>query len=92
MGTNHKTVPINHTVLLQGGLASSAVTEQPLIGATNGETLSKTALTVPGGLAGIGELELGGEVTATAELVGPPSRSSSTGSTSLPTNPRSRWR
>lgn len=73
MGTNHKTVPINHTVLLQGGLASSAVTEQPLIGATNGETLSKTALTVPGGLAGIGELELGGEVTATAELVGPPS-------------------
>jgi hypothetical protein len=59
-----KTVPIDKTVILQGGIGSSA----KLVPAANGETLSKTALTVPGGLVGIEGL--GGEVTATAELAG----------------------
>jgi hypothetical protein len=66
-----KTVPIEKTVTLQGGLPTAAYPPQPLIGAAGGETLSKTPLTVPGGLLGIGGL--GGEVTATAELAGPPS-------------------
>ncbi len=62
-----KTVPINKTITLQGGLTESS---NDLVPATNGETLSKTPLTLPGGLIGI---ELGGvtEVTATTELVGP---------------------
>ena len=58
-----KAVTINKPVVLQGGLAG-----EELVGATNGETLSKTTLTVPGGLVGIEGL--GGEVTATAELAG----------------------
>lgn len=58
-----KAVAIDKPVVLQGGLAG-----EELVGATNGETLSKTALTVPGGLVGIEGL--GGEVTATAELAG----------------------
>ncbi len=61
-----KTVAINKTVLLQGAISS---TSADLVGAANGETLSRTPLTVPGGLLGIEGL--GGEVTATAELVGP---------------------
>jgi hypothetical protein len=60
-----KTVPINKTVILQGGIGPSS---NKLVAAANGETLSKTALTVPGGLVGIEGL--GGEVTATAELAG----------------------
>jgi hypothetical protein len=67
----HKTVPIDKTITLQGGLATEAFGAQPLVAPTHGEALSKTPLTVPGGLAGIGEL--GGEVSATAELAGPPS-------------------
>jgi hypothetical protein len=67
----HKAVTINKTITLQGGLGSHAVTAQPLIAAANGETLSLTPLTVPGGLVGIEGL--GGEVTATAELAGPAS-------------------
>jgi hypothetical protein len=59
----NKAVTINKPVTLQGGLA-----EEELVAATNGETLSKTSLTVPGGLLGIEGL--GGEVTATAELAG----------------------
>jgi hypothetical protein len=58
-----KTVEISKPVVLQGGEA-----EGRLVAATNGETLSKTALTVPGGLIGVEGL--GGEVTATAELAG----------------------
>ncbi len=57
-----ETVPINKTVVLQGGL--NAVTKE-LVGAS----LSRTPLTVPGGLLGIEGL--GGEVTATAELAAP---------------------
>jgi hypothetical protein len=58
-------VPITKTVTIQGGLDVGK-----LVPASNGETLSKTALPVPGGLVGI---ELPGnfsEVTATAELAG----------------------
>jgi hypothetical protein len=62
-----KTVPINKTVTLQG---ATSETSNQLIPAVDGNTLSKTPLTLPGGLVGI---ELGGttEVTATAELAGP---------------------
>jgi hypothetical protein len=60
-----KTVPINKTIILQGGLAATNV----LVPAADGNTLSRTPLTVPGGLTGIEGL--GGEVTATAELAGP---------------------
>ncbi len=59
-------VPITKPVVIQGGLLPLGV----IAPATNGETLSKTALPVPGGLVGI---ELPGnftEVTATAELAG----------------------
>jgi hypothetical protein len=71
---DHKTVPINKTITLQGGLATTSYAAQPVLGAEGAPTLSLTPLTVPGGLAGIEGLEgIGGEVTATAELVGPPS-------------------
>jgi hypothetical protein len=65
-------VPIKHPVTLQGGLAETSeegVFE--MVAATNGETLSATPQTVPGGLVGIEGL--GGEVTATTELAGPAS-------------------
>jgi hypothetical protein len=71
---DRKTVPIDQTITLQGGLPTSAYTPQSVIGAADGNTLSKTPLSVPGGLLGIKGLEaLGGEVTATAEIAGPPS-------------------
>ena len=66
-----KTVAIGKTVVLQGGLSSVS---PDLVPAANGETLSRTPLTVPGGLVGIEGL--GGEVTATAELAGPVALSS----------------
>jgi hypothetical protein len=58
-------VPITKPVIIKGGL-----TPPVIVPSTDGETLSKTALPVPGGLVGI---ELPGnftEVTATAELAG----------------------
>ena len=58
-------VPITQPVTIQGGL-----TPPIIVPAADGNTLSKTALQVPGGLVGI---ELPGnftEVTATAELAG----------------------
>jgi len=63
----NKTVPITKPITLQGGLEEGST---ELIPPSNGETLSKTPLPVPGGLVG---LELGGptEVTATTELAGP---------------------
>jgi hypothetical protein len=67
-----KTTPIVNPVVLQGGLATDSFGDQPLIGPTSGEAVSKTAQPVPGGLTGISE-SIGGPVTATAELVGPPS-------------------
>jgi hypothetical protein len=68
----NKTVPIKHPITLQGGLEVNESTGVvTFAAASNGETLSKTAQTVPGGLIGIEGL--GGEVTATAELAGPAS-------------------
>jgi len=68
----NKAVPIKHTITLQGGLSVNEETGAVgFIGAANGETLSKTPQTVPGGLLGIEGL--GGEVTATSELAGPAS-------------------
>jgi hypothetical protein len=67
-----KTTTIVNPVVLQGGLATDAFADQPLLGPTSGEAVSKTAQPVPGGLTGISE-SIGGPVTATAELVGPPS-------------------
>jgi hypothetical protein len=60
-----KTVPINRTVTLQGGLEGTT-----LVPAADGNTLSKTPLQLPGGLAGIELLPPLTEVTATAELAG----------------------
>jgi len=49
-----KTVPINKTITLQGGTIPNHETgEVEFVGAENGETLSKTALYVPGGLFGL---------------------------------------
>jgi hypothetical protein len=49
-----KTVPINKTITLQGGTIENSETgELTFVAAENGETLSKTALYVPGGLFGV---------------------------------------
>jgi hypothetical protein len=49
-----KTVPINKTITLQGGTILNPETfALTFVGAENGETLSKTALNVPGGLFGV---------------------------------------
>lgn len=49
-----KTVPIVNAVTLQGGYTEpNEATISKFVGATNGETLSKTAQPVPGGLLGI---------------------------------------
>ncbi len=64
-----KTVHINKTITLQGGLIEGS---NMLVPAANGETLSKTPLTVGGGVLGVEGLEaIGGEVTAITELAGP---------------------
>jgi len=84
-----KTVPVNKTITLQGGsILNEETGAETFVPAANGETLSKTPLTVPGGLFGIKAPEswptwlqewfnkLINEgftgVTATAELVGNP--------------------
>jgi len=83
------TVPINKTITLQGGsILNEETGAETFVAAKNGETLSKTALTVPGGLLGImapsgwptwlqnlfNEFINNGitGVTATTELVGNP--------------------
>jgi len=48
-----RSVPINKTITLQGGLHENEKGELEFIAAENGETLSKTALFVPGGLFNI---------------------------------------
>lgn len=49
-----KTTPITKPITLQGGFKVNPTTgEQEFVGAENGETLSKTPQTVPGGLFGI---------------------------------------
>jgi hypothetical protein len=47
-----KTVPLEKTITLQGGFLGSGE-EVKFYGAENGETLSKTPQTVPGGLTGV---------------------------------------
>jgi hypothetical protein len=80
------TVPINKKIVLQGGIAQDPVTyATSFVNASNGVTLSKTSLDVPGGLSGlISSSQLSGaallayqltigtanDVKATAELVG----------------------
>jgi hypothetical protein len=73
-----KTVPINKTLELQGGLGSESFATQPLIGAADGNTLVKTGLEIPGGLTGVPLVApltepITGPVTAVSELAGPPS-------------------
>jgi hypothetical protein len=63
----NKAVPINKTVVLQGGLSR---TSPALIPAADGNTLSKTPLQVPGGIIGIELLGPLTEVNATAEIAG----------------------
>ena len=49
-----KTVPVNKTITLQGGsILNEETGGETFVAAANGETLSKTPLTVPGGLLGI---------------------------------------
>ncbi len=47
------TVPIKNTITLQGGVQENEAGEQKFIAAEDGNTLSKTAQSVPGGLAGL---------------------------------------
>jgi len=60
-----KTVPINKTITLQGGIEGTT-----LVPAADGNTLSKTPLQIPGGLVGVELIPPLTEVTATAELAG----------------------
>jgi hypothetical protein len=48
-----KTVPIKNPITLQGGVHETAEGAEEFIGAENGETLSKSPQSVPGGLAGL---------------------------------------
>ncbi len=70
-----KDVPIEHPILLQGGLPINSLETQPMIPARDGNTMVSPPQKVPGGLLGLpGLLEgIGGEVTATASLAGPAS-------------------
>jgi len=84
-----KTVPVNKTITLQGGsILNEETGAETFVPAANGETLSKTPLTVPGGLFGLKAPTWWSKeaqewfnkminegftgVTATAELVGNP--------------------
>ncbi len=85
----NKTVPVNKTITLQGGsIVNEETGAETFVAAANGESLSKTPLTVPGGLFGIKAPTWWSKeaqewfnkqinegltgVTATAELVGTP--------------------
>jgi hypothetical protein len=48
-----ETVPIEKTITLQGGFTENEKGEEQFVGATDGNTLSKTPQKVPGGLAGL---------------------------------------
>jgi hypothetical protein len=63
-------VPIVTTQTLQGGFgeANPETGQQPFYGAKNGETLTKAAQRVPGGLLGIKCAEIKGEGTSEKEL------------------------
>ncbi|MGX6446708.1 hypothetical protein ACVU7I_01350 [Patulibacter sp. S7RM1-6] len=84
----NQTVPINKTIRLKGGVTVDEDTfETGFVNATNGQTLSRTPLKVPGGLTGLitppadwsqplktlfyAAVNAGNDVTATAELAGP---------------------
>lgn len=71
IGKMHKAVPLSKPILMQGGLAENSVAAQPLVAAADGNSLAKVPQEVPGGLVGL--LNIGGEVTATAELAAPAS-------------------
>jgi hypothetical protein len=84
-----KTVPIDRTIKIQGGLRENSTTgELEFVGAEGSATLPGVALVVPGGLGGViapallprslresltGALGGGSTVTATFELAEPPS-------------------
>jgi hypothetical protein len=71
----NKSVPIEKYLTLQGGFHETSRESEryTLIPAVGGETLSKTALRIPGGLPGLGRTTVMTEATATPELVGPTS-------------------
>ncbi|HET6571315.1 MAG TPA: hypothetical protein VFG58_07500 [Solirubrobacterales bacterium] len=48
-----KKVPLEHPVILQGGLKFNEVFDTVMVAAENGETLSRTPQPVPGGLLGV---------------------------------------
>lgn len=65
----NKTVKITKPITLQGGIEEDS---RALVPASDGGTLSRAQLPVPGGLLGIEGLEsVGGEVLAVTELAGP---------------------
>jgi hypothetical protein len=69
-----KLVPIDKTITLQGGLIHAPgpnFNAYLLTGAEDGNTLSRTALSIPGGLQGMGATTSATEVTATVELASP---------------------
>ena len=57
----NKTVPINKPIVMQGGIIEGS---HVLVPAADGNTLSHTPLTVPGGLTGIEGLPLAGSDAA----------------------------
>src|ERR1700722_13690309 len=91
VGTAGTKVPIESPLTLQGGIIENEETEaETFVEATDGNTLSKTAETVPGGLLGFTPpesfptwlknivkwfVETTSKVTATTELVGTPTLS-----------------
>jgi hypothetical protein len=68
-----RTVPIDRSVTLQTGLVEEEENDRmyTFAGAEDGQTLHKTFLNIPGGLAGIERVTRTTEVTLTPELVGP---------------------
>jgi hypothetical protein len=53
LAVGKKAIPISKTISLQGGLIENKIESFEYVGAEDGKTMSKTALTVPGGLQGI---------------------------------------
>jgi hypothetical protein len=55
LAIGRRTVPINKAIVVQGGMtrANRETHEETIVGAEGGMTMSKTALSVPGGLSGI---------------------------------------
>jgi hypothetical protein len=53
MAVGKRVIPITAPILVQGGLIENEIESFEFVGAEDGKTLSKTALTVPGGLLGV---------------------------------------